>query len=106
MVEKLLEDDPFLVRHVMRRIREEGREDEKRQEGLLVARQRSIVDVLALRFAPPALVVQQVAQYVEALSPRIGRLRATLCGSDSQHQSGRVSGGDDTGVTPWPFSLP
>ena len=62
---------PYLIRHICvafgRKGEEEGRE-EGREEGLLVARRRSIVDVLALRFAPPALVVQQVAQYVETLT--------------------------------------
>ena len=62
MVEKLLEDDPLFDSPYLRRIREEGRE-----EGLVVARRRSIVDVLTLRFAPPAAVVQEVAQYVETL---------------------------------------
>ena len=63
MVEKLLEDDTLFDSPFLRRIREEGRE-----EGLLVARRRSIVDVLTLRFAPPAPVVQQVEQYVETLT--------------------------------------
>jgi hypothetical protein len=64
MVEKLLEDERLLLdTPYLRRIREEGRE-----EGLLVARRRSIVDVLTIRFAPPAATVQQVTQYVETVT--------------------------------------
>jgi predicted transposase YdaD len=64
MVEKLLEDERLLLdTPYLRRIREEGRE-----EGLLVARRRSIVDVLTIRFAPPAAAVQQVTQYVETVT--------------------------------------
>ena len=63
MVEKLLEDDILFDSPFLRRFREEGRE-----EGRLVAQRRSIVDVLTLRFAPPATAVQQVAQYVETLT--------------------------------------
>jgi predicted transposase YdaD len=55
MVEKLLEDDPLFDSPFLRRFRQEGR-------------RRSIVDVLTLRFAPPAAVVQQVTQYVETLT--------------------------------------
>ena len=33
-----------------------------------MARRRSIVDVLTLRFAPPEAIIQQVAQYVETLT--------------------------------------
>jgi hypothetical protein len=64
MVEKLLEDERLLLdTPYLRRLREEGRE-----EGLLVARRRSIVDALMLRFTPPEAVVQQVEQYVETLT--------------------------------------
>lgn len=64
MVEKLLEDERLLLdTPYLRRLREEGRE-----EGLLVGRRRSIVDVLTLRFAPPEATIQQVAQYVETLT--------------------------------------
>ena len=59
MVEKLLEDDPLFDSPFLRRLREEG---------LLAGRRRSIVDVLTLRFAPPAPVVKQVEQYVETLT--------------------------------------
>jgi hypothetical protein len=64
MVERLLEDETLLLDTLyLRRIREQGRE-----EGLLAARRRSIVDALTLRFAPSAAVLQQVAQYVETLT--------------------------------------
>jgi len=64
MVEKLLEDERLLLdTPYLRRLREEGRE-----EGLLVARRRSIVDALTIRFAPPEATIQQVAQYVETLT--------------------------------------
>jgi hypothetical protein len=46
MVEKLLEDDMLFDSPFLRRIREEGRE-----EGLLAARRRSIVEALTWRFA-------------------------------------------------------
>jgi hypothetical protein len=50
MVERLLEDETLLLDTLyLRRIREQGRE-----EGLLAARRRSIVDALTLRFAPSA----------------------------------------------------
>jgi hypothetical protein len=63
MAERLLEDDTLFDSPFLRRIREEGRE-----EGSLAARRRSIVEALTLRFAPPAAIVQQVAQYVETLT--------------------------------------
>jgi predicted transposase YdaD len=63
MVEKLLEDDMLFDSPFLRRIREEGRE-----EGLLAARRRSIVEALTLRFTLPAAIVQQVTQYVETLT--------------------------------------
>jgi hypothetical protein len=60
MVERLLEDERLLLdTPYLRRIREEGR---------LVARRRSIVEVLTIRFAPPAAALQQVTQYVETLT--------------------------------------
>ena len=60
MVEKLLDDETLLLdTPYLRRIREEGQ---------LVARRRSIVDALTLRFTPPAATVQQVAQHVETLT--------------------------------------
>jgi predicted transposase YdaD len=84
MVEKLLEDDRLLLdTPYLRRIREAGREEGHeagreagreegreagREEGILVARRRSIVDALTLRFAPSAAVLQQVVQYVETLT--------------------------------------
>jgi predicted transposase YdaD len=84
MVEKLLEDDTLLLdTPYLRRIREAGREEGReagreqgreegreagREEGILVARRRSIVDALTLRFAPSAAVLQQVVQYVETLT--------------------------------------
>jgi predicted transposase YdaD len=67
MVEKLLEDDTLFDSPFLRRIREEGRET-GREEGLLAGRRRSIVEALTLRFAPPAAIVQEVAQHVEALT--------------------------------------
>jgi hypothetical protein len=64
MVERLLEDETLLLgAPYLRRIREQSRE-----EGLLAARRRSIVDALTLRFALSAAVLQQVAQYVETLT--------------------------------------
>jgi hypothetical protein len=64
MVEPLLEDGTVLLdTPYPRRICEQGRE-----EGLLATRRRSIVDALALRVAPSAAVLQQVAQYVETLT--------------------------------------
>lgn len=64
MVERLLEDETLLLdAPYLRRIREQGRE-----EGLLAARRRSIVDALTWRFAPSAAVLQQVARYVETLT--------------------------------------
>jgi predicted transposase YdaD len=80
LVEKLLEDDTLLLdTPYLRRIREAGREEgreegreagseEGRKEGILVARRRSIVDALTLRFAPSPAVLQQVVQYVETLT--------------------------------------
>jgi hypothetical protein len=64
MVERLLKEETLLLEMpYLRRIREQGRE-----EGLLAARRRSIVDALTLRFAPSAGVLQQVAQCVETLT--------------------------------------
>jgi hypothetical protein len=64
MVERLLEDETLLLdMPYLRRIREQGRE-----EGLLAARRRSIVDALTLRFAPSAAVLRQVVQYLETLT--------------------------------------
>ena len=92
MVEKLLEDDTLLLdTPYLRRIREAGREEGReagreqgreegreagreegreagREEGLLVARRRSIVDALTLRFAPSSAALEQVAQYMETLT--------------------------------------
>ena len=81
MVERLLEDETLLLDMLyLRRIREQGRE-----EGLLAARRRSIVDALTLRFAPSAAVLQQVAQYVETLTDEaaIERLFAAVIRSAS-----------------------
>ena len=72
MVEKLLEDDTLLLdTPYLRRIREAGREEGReagREEGKLVARRRSIVDALTLRFAPSSAALDQVAQYMETLT--------------------------------------
>jgi predicted transposase YdaD len=72
MVERLLEDETLLLdTPYLRRIREEGREagrEAGREEGLLVARRRSIVDALRLRFAPSAVALEQVTQYMETLT--------------------------------------
>jgi predicted transposase YdaD len=80
MVEKLLEDETLLLdTPYLRRLREEGREEGReagreegreagREEGLLLARRRSIVEVLTIRFAPPAAAIQPVTQYVETLT--------------------------------------
>ena len=88
MVEKLLEDDTLLLdTPYLRRIREAGHQEGReagreegrevgreegrevgREEGILAARRRSIVDALTLRFAPPTLALQQVAQHVETLT--------------------------------------
>jgi len=76
MVEKLLEDDTLLLdTPYLRRIREAGREvgreegrESGREEGILVARRRSIVDALTLRFAPSTAVLQQVVQYLDTLT--------------------------------------
>ena len=88
--EELLLDTPFL-----RRIREEARQEARREgraegrtegrtegraegraegrtegraEGTLAARRRSILDILVVRFDPPASVYQQVERYLEALT--------------------------------------
>jgi class 3 adenylate cyclase len=76
--EELLLDTPFL-----RRIREAGREEGHaeglhaglaeghtvgRVEGALTARRRSILDVLVLRFDPPASVYQQIERHLETIS--------------------------------------
>jgi predicted transposase YdaD len=76
MVEKLLEDDTLLLdTPYLQRIRDAGREagreegrEAGREEGILVARRGSIVDALILRFAPSAIILQQVTQQVETLT--------------------------------------
>ena len=60
--EELLLDTPFL-----RRIREEGRA-EARAEGALVARRRSILDVLVVRFDPPVSAYQQIERQIETIT--------------------------------------
>jgi predicted transposase YdaD len=68
--EELLLDTPFL-----RRIRAEGREEgraearaEARAEGALVARRRSILDVLVMRLDPPVSVYQQIERQLETIT--------------------------------------
>jgi predicted transposase YdaD len=71
--EELLLDTPFL-----RRLRAEGRA-EGRQEGqatgALWARRRSILDVLVVRFDPPASVYQQVERMLESYTDELSLTR-------------------------------
>ena len=68
--EELLLDTPFL-----RRIRAEGRAEgrvegraEARAEGALATRRRSILDVMVVRFDPPASVYQRIEQQLETIA--------------------------------------
>ena len=64
--EDLLFDTPFL-----RRLRQEARAEGQAQgleEGMLVARRRSILDVLVARFDPPASVYRQLEQHLETIT--------------------------------------
>ena len=67
MVEKLLEDDTLFDSPFLRRIRK-GREEEegrRRAASSPAAKYRGGPDVA---FAPPAAIVQQVTQHVEAIT--------------------------------------
>ena len=72
MVERLIDhEDVLLDTPFLRRLREEARAEGKAQgveEGMLVARRRSILDVLVTRFDPPASVYRQLEQHLETIT--------------------------------------
>ena len=81
--EELLMDTPFL-----RRIRTEGCAEaraEAHAEGGLEARRRSILDVLIVRFDPPASVYQQVERQLETITDdaHLGQLLAAATRTES-----------------------
>jgi predicted transposase YdaD len=85
--EELLLDTPFL-----RRLREEARQEarqeghqEGRQEGILVARRRSILDVLVVRFDPPVSVYQQIERRLDSIAdePLLAQLLAAAIRAES-----------------------
>ena len=72
MVERLIDhEDVLLDTPFLRRLREEARAEGKAQgveEGMLVARRRSILDVLVARFDPQASVYRQLEQHLETIT--------------------------------------
>jgi hypothetical protein len=81
MTARLLEEDALLLdTPFLHRIREAGR-----LEGALSARRRSILEAVALRFAPPTALPQHLEQHLEALTDaaRLERLSAAAIQSAS-----------------------
>jgi predicted transposase YdaD len=72
MVERLIDhEDLLLDTPFLRRLREEARAEGQAQgleEGMLVARRRSILDVLVVRFDPPGSVYRQLEQHLETIT--------------------------------------
>src|SRR5712691_7233594 len=85
--EELLLDTPFL-RRIRAESRIEGRAEGRAEglaEGALAARRRSILDVLVVRFDPPASVYQQVERQLETITDdaHLGQLLAAATRTES-----------------------
>ena len=82
---KAIEHDPWLNTPFMRRIREEGRAEEREQftrererfAQALVAMRQDVLDVLATRFKPPAMEYRSVESQLSVVTD-VNRLRQLL----------------------------